>query len=220
MRIVIFGGGTQLGIVVDIIQKQKDHTIVGIIDSKAEIGSILHGHSVLGRQEDIDQILRKYEVSGGIVSVGDNYTRFKIYEDVEKRTIDFNWVNAIHPSCQIGNNVIMGQGILAMANVVFNPGAVIGDFTAFYTAASIEHDNIIEDFASVSAGSTLGGRVTVKKFAAVTLGCTVFDRVTIGYNSVIGSGSLVTKDVPDSVLAYGVPCKIIRTRTQGEKYLK
>ena len=46
------------------------------------------------------------------------------------------------------------------------------------------------------------------------------DRVEIGENTVIGSGSLVTKSFPSDVLAYGNPAKIIRNRTKGEKFLK
>lgn len=34
--------------------------------------------------------------------------------------------------------------------------------------------------------------------------------ITIGDNSVIGAGSVVTSDIPDNVVAYGVPCKVIR----------
>lgn len=34
--------------------------------------------------------------------------------------------------------------------------------------------------------------------------------VTIGNNVVIGAGSVVTKDIPDNVVAFGVPCKVIR----------
>jgi galactoside O-acetyltransferase len=52
------------------------------------------------------------------------------------------------------------------------------------------------------------------------LGVTVLDRIEIGENTVVGAGSLVTKSLPDNVLAYGNPCKIIRNRNQGEKFLK
>jgi maltose O-acetyltransferase len=34
--------------------------------------------------------------------------------------------------------------------------------------------------------------------------------VTIGNNVVIGAGSIVTKDIPDNVIAYGNPCKVVR----------
>jgi acetyltransferase-like isoleucine patch superfamily enzyme len=62
--------------------------------------------------------------------------------------------------------------------------------------------------------------VRIKKYAAVTLGVTILDRVSIGENSVIGSGSLVTKSIPDNVLAYGAPAKVMRNREEGERFLK
>jgi len=38
----------------------------------------------------------------------------------------------------------------------------------------------------------------------------VMPGVTIGDGSVVGAGSVVTKDIPENVLAAGVPCKVIR----------
>jgi acetyltransferase-like isoleucine patch superfamily enzyme len=107
-----------------------------------------------------------------------------------------------------------------MAGCIFNPKSTIGDFTFFATGAQIEHDCQIGDFSSISAGSVTGGHVKLGKFSAITLGVTVVDRLEIGENTVIGSGSLVTKSLPDNVLAYGSPAKVVRNRTNGEKFLK
>ena len=41
--------------------------------------------------------------------------------------------------------------------------------------------------------------------------------VSIGNNVVIGSGSVVTKDIPDNVIAVGNPCRILREITQEDK---
>jgi acetyltransferase-like isoleucine patch superfamily enzyme len=114
----------------------------------------------------------------------------------------------------------MGVGIVAMAGCIFNPKSKIGDFTFFATGAQVEHDNIISDFASISAGSITGGYVKIGKYSAITLGVTVLDRLEIGDNTVVGAGSLVIKSLPDDVLAYGNPAKIIRKRIKGEKFLK
>ena len=107
-----------------------------------------------------------------------------------------------------------------MAGVIFNPKSKIGDFTFFATGAQIEHDCIISDFASVSAGSVTGGYVKLGKFSALTLGVTVLDRLEIGENTVVGAGSLVLKSLPSDVLVYGNPASIIRKRAIGEKFLK
>jgi len=47
-------------------------------------------------------------------------------------------------------------------------------------------------------------------------GVTVCPGVTIGNNCVIGAGSVVTRDIPDNSLAYGVPCKVARTITDAD----
>lgn len=41
--------------------------------------------------------------------------------------------------------------------------------------------------------------------------------VTIGDNSVIGAGSVVTKDIPANVIAVGVPCRVLREITSRDK---
>lgn len=219
-NIVLFGGGNQAHYTIDIIEKENKYNIVGIIDSIHDVGSERFGYKILGRQENLKEIINEHNIYGGVISIGDNWNRYYVYQQIKEIVPDFTFVNAIHPSVIIGNTTELGVGVVAMAGCIFNPKAKIGDFTFFATGAQIEHDNEIGDFASVSAGSITGGYVKLGKFSAITLGVTVMDRVEIGENTVIGSGSLVTKSIPSNVLAYGNPVKIIRDRNQGEKFLK
>ena len=219
-NIVLFGGGNQSHYTIDIIEKENKYNIVGIVDSVHDIGSIRFGYPVLGRVHDINYLSTKHNIYGGIISIGDNWIRHDVYQQITKINPEFIFVNAIHPSVIIGNTTELGIGIIAMAGCIFNPKAIIKDFTFFATGAQVEHDNIINEFSSISAGSITGGYVTLGKFSAITLGVTVLDRIEIGQNTVIGAGSLVIKSLPDNVLAYGTPAKIIRSRTQNEKFLK
>jgi sugar O-acyltransferase (sialic acid O-acetyltransferase NeuD family) len=220
MNIVLIGGGAGLHCVIDVVEKINVYNIVGIIDSKYEIGTDLYGHKVIGRQEDIEALCVEYDVKGGVITIGDNWSRYHVYNEIRKCMPDFNFVNAIHPSCIIGKNVTIGVGVVAMAGCIFNPGSFIGDFSIFLTGAQVEHDCYISEFASLSAGSVLGGYVKLGKFSAITLNVTVLDRLEIGENTVIGSGSLVLKSLPSNVLVYGNPAKIIRTREERERFLK
>jgi len=219
-NIILIGGGNQAHYTIDIIEKQNQYNIVGIIDSIHDIGSEIHGYEVIGRQENIKKIVNKYNVFGGVITIGDNFIRYKVAEEILSQISDFNFINAIHPSVIIGKDVEIGKGVVAMAGCIFNPKSKIGNFCFFATGAQVEHDCVFEDYSSISAGSITGGYVVVGKFSAITLGVTIFDRVKIGRNSVVGSGSLVTKDLPNNVLAYGNPCKIIRNIKNGEKFLK
>lgn len=219
-NIVLIGGGNQAHYTIDIIKKENKYNIIGIIDSVHTIGSERFGYQVLGRQENLKDLINQYNIQGGIISVGDNWSRYYIYNQIIELIPEFEFVNAIHPSVIIGDTTELGIGIVAMAGCIFNPKAKIGNFTFFATGAQVEHDNEICDFSSISAGSVTGGYVKLGKFSAITLGVTVMDRIEIGENTVIGSGSLVTKSIPSNVLAYGSPAKIIRERKQGEKFLK
>lgn len=219
-NIVLFGGGNQAHYTIDIIEKEGKYNIVGIIDSIHEVDCERFGYKILGRQEDLKELIERYDIYGGVISIGDNGSRYLVSQQILQIIPNFIFVNAIHPSVVIGNTTELGYGIVAMAGCIFNPKAKIGNFTFFATGAQVEHDNIIHDFASISAGSITGGYVTIGKFSAITLGVTVLDRIEIGENTVVGAGSLVIKSLPDNVLAYGNPAKIIRNRNQFEKFLK
>jgi len=219
-NVVLIGGGNQAHYTIDIIEQEGKYNIVGIIDSIHPINSERFGYTIIGRQEDIRELISKHRIDTGIISIGDNWGRFAVSRTILDLVPNFEFVNAIHPSVVIGKDVKLGVGIVAMAGCIINPKSTIGDFCFFATGAQIEHDCIIEDFASVSAGSVTGGFVKIKKFSAITLGVTILDRIIIGENTVVGSGSLVLKDLPDNVLAYGNPCRVIRERKEFEKFLK
>jgi len=214
------GGGNQLQYSLDILEQERKHTIVGLIDSIHPIGSELYGHEVIGRQEDIRELVASSGAEAGLITVGDNWSRKLIRDAIVGRIPGFPFVNAIHPSVIIGNGVTIGCGVVAMAGVIFNPGAKLGDFSFYATGAQIEHDCEIGEYASVSAGTVLGGHVRIGRFAALTLGVTVVDRISIGENTVVGAGSLVLTSLPDHVLAYGSPARVVRSREPGERFLK
>ena len=46
--------------------------------------------------------------------------------------------------------------------------------------------------------------------AQVCAGSVVIQGIHIGHNTTVGAGSLVVKNVPDNVIAYGNPCKVVR----------
>lgn len=219
-NIVFIGGGNHVQYCIDIVEREGTYNIVGIIDSIKPIGELVYGYRVIGRQKDIKELSKTYKFSAGIISIGDNWGRNKVYNDIVDVYPDFEFVNAIHPSVIIGNNTKLGYGIVAMAGVIINPGATVENFVFLATGAQVEHDCTVGHFASISAGSVLGGHVNIGPFSAVTLGVTIMDRINIGSNTVVGSGSLVTKDLPSNVLVYGNPCRVIRQRELGERFLK
>lgn len=219
-NIVLFGAGLHANVCIDIIEKESKYKIVGIIDSVEEIGSTIFGHPVIGRQEDIIKLVINYEIKGGLITIGDNFARCFVRDFIISKIPEFKFVNAIHPTVNIGRNVKIGIGNVIMAGVILNPDSEIEDFCILNTGAQLEHNCFMGEFSHLSAGSVTGGKVRIGRFSVITLNVTIIDRLTIGENTVVGSGSVVLKDLPANVLAYGNPAKIIRTRKPGERFLK
>ena len=47
--------------------------------------------------------------------------------------------------------------------------------------------------------------------------CVILPGVNIGNGSIIGAGSVVTKDIPDNVIAVGNPCRVMREITEEDR---
>lgn len=59
--------------------------------------------------------------------------------------------------------------------------------------------------------------IVIKENVWIGSNVSVMPGVTIGANAVIGAGSVVTKDIPNNVLAYGVPCKVIKDLNEEDR---
>jgi galactoside O-acetyltransferase len=56
----------------------------------------------------------------------------------------------------------------------------------------------------------MGGRVIIEKGAFIGTGAVLAPRMKVGEGTVVGAGSVVVKDLPPGVLAYGVPARVVR----------
>ncbi|MDO5655180.1 MAG: sugar O-acetyltransferase [Flavobacteriaceae bacterium] len=115
--------------------------------------------------------------------------------------------------CDYGYNIEIGENFYSNHNLVILDGAkvrfgdnvFIGPNCGFYTAGHPENVDLrnegLEYVRPISVGNNvwIGGNVVV------------LPGVSIGDNTIIGAGSVVTKDIPDNVVAVGSPCKVIRS---------
>jgi sugar O-acyltransferase (sialic acid O-acetyltransferase NeuD family) len=210
--IFVIGASGHAKVVIDIVERQSLWRIVGLIDTYKSPGTALMGYEVLGSDNCLPDLMAKHGASGAIIAIGDNRIRHQVALRVALIAPELGFVNAIHPSARIARDVEMGQGIVIMAGVTVNPGTRIGDFCYVNTNASVDHDNVLEPFSCVQPNAATGGNVRLGAFSVLAMGATVVQGISIGEDTIIGAGSTVLDDIPDRVVAYGTPCRIIRPR--------
>ncbi|MDQ3283828.1 MAG: acetyltransferase, partial [Acidobacteriota bacterium] len=86
--------------------------------------------------------------------------------------------------------------------------AAIGRGVLLNTKASVDHDSVVGDFAHVSAGGTVGAKCTIGEETLIALGASVASDRTVGARTIIGAGAVVVRDIPDDVIAFGVPARV------------
>ena len=120
------------------------------------------------------------------------------------------FINVIHSGLDISKTSFIGIGALINSKVSIAAHTTIGDFVSINRHVSIGHHTVISDFCSINPGTNIAGNVTIGEGTTIGMGINILNQVKIGKNTIIGAGSVVTKDIPDNVIAYGSPCKIIR----------
>ena len=93
----------------------------------------------------------------------------------------------------------------------------VGDYTMFgpnVTVATAGHPILPE---LRQQGYQYNAPVRIGKNCWIGAGVVIVPGVTIGDNVVIGAGSIVTKDIPDNVIAVGNPCKVLREVNEHDK---
>lgn len=114
--------------------------------------------------------------------------------------------------CDYGYNIELGENfysnhnliILDCAKVKFGNNVLVGPNCAFYTP---EHPIDVEKRIS---GLEYAKPITIGNNVWFGGNVVVLSGVTIGDNSIIGAGSIVTKDIPSNCIALGNPCKVIK----------
>jgi maltose O-acetyltransferase len=115
--------------------------------------------------------------------------------------------------CDYGTNIILGEKVFFNFNcVVLDVAEVkIGSRTMFGPNVQIYTATHPMNHKERAAGLELGHSISIGEDVWVGGSAVICPGVSIGDRSVIGAGSVVTKDVPSDVFAAGNPCKVIRT---------
>lgn len=122
---------------------------------------------------------------------------------------DYGFYTKIGHDTFINRNAYLmdGCGITIGSHCFIGPNC--GMYTAIHATMAEERNQGLEKALPIVIGDNcwLGGDVTI------------LPGVTIGNNTIIGAGSVVTKDIPDNVIAVGNPCRVLRPITDADRII-
>jgi len=121
----------------------------------------------------------------------------------ERNMTKWNWMCQHHENLKLGKYVDIGAFtyINALYGVEMEDYAQIGSHCSIYSYSTIDDKK---------------GKILIKRNARIGSHSVIMPAIVIGENSIIGAFSFVNRDIPDNVMAYGIPVKIVRKLTEGE----
>lgn len=209
---MIGGGGLARG-VADIAMA-SGQSIAGLVVEDVSNVSWFPGRIVTEQQFFDDD-----EPAVAVIAIGDNDRRCAVAERMKARRCPIRFATIIHPCATVSATAHIDAGSIIFAGTVISADARLGQHVVVYSGCLIEHDCTIGDFVSFGPGAALGGNVRVGTGSFIGLGSCVGHGREVGPYTVIGMGAVVNKDIPELCVAVGSPCRVIRSRCRGDKYL-
>ena len=164
---------------------------------------------LLKELNEVKEIIHEYNA----LKPSQTLRRFQILKDLLGHVADDEIIVNQPFYCDYGKQIRVGKRFFANFNLTVLDEALvtIGDdcfigpnvsiYTACHSTDPVERNTRREWAEPVTIGDNvwIGGSVTI------------LPGVTIGSNVTIGAGSVVTRDIPDNVVAVGNPCKVIKS---------
>ncbi|MCT9002626.1 LbetaH domain-containing protein [Microbacterium memoriense] len=187
--------------------------VAGILDDNAALhGTEVGGVPVVGSISDA--VAHDARL---LVCVGPSGGRRAVVDRLRAAGVEAErYATFVAGSVRIGQGVTVGAGSILLDGVVVTAATDVGSHVVIMPNCTITHDGVLEDFATLAAGVSLGGGVRVGAAAYLGMNACVRPEVTIGADSTVGMGAAVLRDVPVGQTWAGVPARQLDTARASE----
>jgi acetyltransferase-like isoleucine patch superfamily enzyme len=127
-------------------------------------------------------------------------------------------VTLIHPDVHIPDTTTVGKGVTIQMGAFVSCNVTIEDYVIIQPHANIGHDDVLKKGSTINGCCNLGGQVTVGEFSFIGLSTCVKQGVSIGKNSIVALGSVVSRDIPDEVVAVGNPARPMKKNEENRVF--
>lgn len=203
--IYIIGSGGFAKEVIWLIERINEHSlkwnIVGLLDDNNELhGKSIYGYQVLG---SVDLINDSFIETYCICAIGNTKVRGSVISRISNSNVKF--ATLIDPSVIYSKSVNIGEGSIVCAGTILTVDINIGCHNIINLDCTVGHDSILDDFVTIYPSVNVSGNVYVGAYTELGTGTQIIQGMKISKYSIVGAGTVITKNVVNPSLVVGVP---------------
>lgn len=210
-NIVLIGGGDFAKKIIKLIEKIGSYNIVGYTDN-VDRGSLFNV-KYLGDDKRLKKIIEKYPNCAAVVTMSGNIKLLPQKRQLIKlvKELGFHFPILISPSAYIDKSSCLKEGCVIFDKVYIDFGVDVGAFSVINLCSTIGHDTKIGQIVTISPETITGGGSKIGNNSFTGINSTINPYVKIVDNTIIGSGSVVIRDITESGIYVGNPAKKIKS---------
>jgi sugar O-acyltransferase (sialic acid O-acetyltransferase NeuD family) len=186
---------------------QPTWQITGFYDDNPEQPARINGFPYLGTLADLPAGESPLAL---VLAIGDPRVKTRIRQQLNRSCFYFPVL--IHPSVSNAGFQFnrIGEGTVICQSAILTTNIVLGRHVLLNLGCTIGHDAVLGDFSSLMPHVNLGGGSRLQPGVYIGTNGTVLPLVQVGENTIVGAGTVVTRDLPANCTAVGVPAKVIK----------